>query len=1318
MKTFLFFILLFSIRESIAQQPYECKIQNITYVSPTVLEFDIYIKNTGTSTLLFNSFQGGIDFNYVGMAGTGTITGAFVAGSNSLPAPQNAPNWNINATSKQIRMLAAIVTASTSAAPITSTPLMLGKFRMTNTVPFTACATPNFSWSFVTAANKTKTAITAWVGTATSPVSITDPAHAAATFANGGGPQHYVASNPAVTCCPTAATYVGTDPICYAGTGSAVVTITGAAASTAGTYTVDGGSVLSFSANPFTITGLTTGSHNIQITPATCTAIPLTVITGGPTSPLTNTTNATACNTYTWAVNGLTYTQSGTYSGTTTNGSGCTVNETLNLTINTGTTTTTNACGTYTWASNNQTYTTSGTYTNGCDILNLTITAANSTSATACDSYTWAVNNQIYTTSGTYTSGCDILNLTINASTTSTTNATACDTYTWIENGLTYTTSGTYTANSTNAAGCPHVATLNLTINSSSTSITNATACDTYTWSANGLTYTTSGTYTATSTNASGCPHVATLNLTINASTTSTTNATACDSYQWSVNGQTYSTGGTYTATTTNAAGCPEVATLNLTINTSTSSSSSATACDSYTWTASGMTYTTSGTYTNTSTNAAGCPNLDTLNLTINTSSSSTTTATACDSYIWSADGLTYTNSGTYTATSTNASGCPHTATLNLTINLSTSSNTAATACNSYTWSVNGLTYTQSGIYTNTSTNASGCPHTDTLTLTISSGTNNTTTASACDTYTWAVNGLTYTQSGTYTSVTGCAVETLVLTITPSSSNSTTVSACDTYTWAVNGLTYTQSGTYTNVSNCVTQILNLTINSSSAQTQTQSACGSYTWPVNGLTYTQSGTYSATVNCVTTTLNLTVTPSTSNTTTATACGTYTWSVNGQTYTQSGTYTSVSGCNTEILVLTVNSTQGTTTTASGCGSYTWPLNGQSYTASGTYTFVTGCATNTLNLTITASAVVSNLQAVNITGISAVGTWSLVSGIGWYEARWRPVGSLTWTSGTTNGSQKNIINLLPNTTYELQVRGFCSLNNAGLWSPSVNFTTNIVCDVPVNVIGVSTVGNQATISWTNVPGAGFYNLRYKIASGGAWVLVSNVTNPKQLNNLVPNTTYSVQVQSGCMGGNALSPWSAVGTFTTAPPCSEPSGLTATNITMTAAKLNWQVPTGATYYTVRYRKVGNTNWNTGSSTTPTKNINGLSAGQQYEWQIRTSCGNAVSGWSLLSTFTTNIVKTNDEEPTDVLAVSSDVNIFPNPTHDELNIEFSVTEYTQTIIKVVDMSGRTVKQVQLNAEAGKNLTSISLGDLANGLYSLQIIGNDRLLQVSRINKN
>ena len=193
---------------------------------------------------------------------------------------------------------------------------------------------------------------------------------------------------------------------------------------------------------------------------------------------------------------------------------------------------------------------------------------------------------------------------------------------------------------------------------------------------------------------------------------TSTTNQTQCDIYTWAANNQTYNASGIYTNISTNAAGCDSVATLNLTINNSTASIDVQTHCDSYTW-IDGVTYTSSNsTATFTSTNAAGCIDTETLNLTINNSTTNTNLQTACDSYTWLAplgDGNTYTTSGNHTHISTNAAGCTHTETLNLTINNSTANTNTQTACDTYTWSVplgDGNTYTTSGNYTHISTNA------------------------------------------------------------------------------------------------------------------------------------------------------------------------------------------------------------------------------------------------------------------------------------------------------------------------------------------------------------------------------------------------------------------------------------------------------------------------------------------------------------------------------------------------------------------------------------------------------------------------------------
>ena len=122
----------------------------------------------------------------------------------------------------------------------------------------------------------------------------------------------------------------------------------------------------------------------------------------------------------------------------------------------------------------------------------------------------------------------EILNLIVDYTTSNTINQSACDTYTWAVNGQTYTTSGTYTDVSTNSNGCSNTEILNLTINNSTTNTSTQTVCDTYTWAVNGQTYTTSGTYTDVTTNSNGCSNTEILNLTVDYTTSNTTNQTAC----------------------------------------------------------------------------------------------------------------------------------------------------------------------------------------------------------------------------------------------------------------------------------------------------------------------------------------------------------------------------------------------------------------------------------------------------------------------------------------------------------------------------------------------------------------------------------------------------------------------------------------------------------------------------------------------------------------------------------------------------------------------------------------------------------------------
>ena len=344
------------------------------------------------------------------------------------------------------------------------------------------------------------------------------------------------------------------------------------------------------------------------------------------------------------------------------------------------------------------------------------------------------------------------LDQTVCAGSTVTLSGSGALTYTWnngISNGTPFTATATttYTVTGTDGNGCQNTDQAIVNVNNATTSSVSATACVTYTWAQNGMTYTTSGAYTDTLTNAVGCDSIITLNLVINQPTSSSVSETACSSFTWAQNGMTYTTSGAYTDTITNTAGCDSIITLNLVINQPTSSSVSETACSSFTWAQNGMTYTTSGAYTDTLTNAAGCDSIITLNLVINQPTSSTVTETACGSFTWSQNGMIYTVSGAYTDTIPNAVGCDSIITLNLTINTGGTSTETATACGSYTWAQDGQTYTASGSYDHViiGGSANGCDSTITLNLTINAFPTATATysgdsiltASAGTTYQW-----------------------------------------------------------------------------------------------------------------------------------------------------------------------------------------------------------------------------------------------------------------------------------------------------------------------------------------------------------------------------------------------------------------------------------------------------------------------------------------------------------------------------------------------------------------------------------------------------
>ena len=105
-------------------------------------------------------------------------------------------------------------------------------------------------------------------------------------------------------------------------------------------------------------------------------------------------------------------------------------------------------------------------------------------------------------------------------------------------------------------------------------------------------------TYTFTPTTGQ-CATSASTTLTGIQSTSNTTPISACGTYTWANNGQTYTTSGVFNGTTSNCI----TQVLNLSITPNSSFTSSVSECDSYTWLNNGQTYTASGIFNGTTLN-------------------------------------------------------------------------------------------------------------------------------------------------------------------------------------------------------------------------------------------------------------------------------------------------------------------------------------------------------------------------------------------------------------------------------------------------------------------------------------------------------------------------------------------------------------------------------------------------------------------------------------------------------------------------------------------------------------------------------------------
>ncbi len=76
-----------------------------------------------------------------------------------------------------------------------------------------------------------------------------------------------------------------------------------------------------------------------------------------------------------------------------------------------------------------------------------------------------------------------------------------------------------------------------------------------------------------------------------------------------------------------------------------------------------------------------------------------------------------------------------------------------------------------------------------------------------------------------------------------------------------------------------------------------------------------------------------------------------------------------------------------------------------------------------------------------------------------------------------------------------------------------------------------------------------------------------------------------------------------------------------------------------------------------------------------------------------------------DTLITSTDLNAYPNPTSGKLNVKFNAASDSYYKLKVVDMIGREILNIDTKAQEGENIQELDLTHVSKGIYLLSIEG-------------
>ncbi|MFK7949786.1 MAG: fibronectin type III domain-containing protein [Saprospiraceae bacterium] len=341
---------------------------------------------------------------------------------------------------------------------------------------------------------------------------------------------------------------------------------------------------------------------------------------------------------------------------------------------------------------------------------------------------------------------------------------------------------------------------------------------------------------------------------------------------------------------------------------------------------------------------------------------------------------------------------------------------------------------------------------------------------------------------------------------------------------------------------------------------------------------------------------------------------------------------------------------------------------------------------------------VMLTTITDTTADLSWNSVLAAQSYDLRYREVGTMTWDTitGITSTSYQ-LTNLMTCMAYEVEMQTVCIGSVTG-FGTTFNFSSgcgacssmpycasegNDVSDEWIKEVIFNTINNNSGVAtsgytdftsisttigtgqsypisltqeysgivypeyftvWIDFDQSGTFDPAEQVYASG-----STTTFPNTGNVIIPTTAALGPTRMRVsMKYNATS--TACETFNFGevedycvnivtggmPQCDVPTNISSINMSTSSTMLNWDAMPFATGYDVEYREVGASSWSTFPAINNNLLLSGLLDCTDYEYQIRTDCGNGnTSAYSSPMTFTT-ICNCNEVTDLDTITVNT----------------------------------------------------------------------------------